>query len=147
MTTVRTAPPAPELPADHPFHEFRAYLAESRRHLDQITRAIRDNGRPAVLETATITIPAAGYVERSYRVPYAAVAALNTSAAQVTITSAAAQNSVPGGGQGMQVVPALAFLAFNMSGQTITFYGTSGAVISYQVLVNRIQPSAALTPA
>jgi hypothetical protein len=147
FTSPTARPPAPAaapVPADGPMHEFRQYLAESRQHLDQVARAIRDNGRPGVLETATITIPAVGYLEMSrYRVPYAAIAAANLSAFPVVITSAAAQGSAPGGGQGQMQVPPGTYLAQNMAGQTLTFYGTPGAVITYSVLVNRIQPSAA----
>jgi hypothetical protein len=145
---VAPAPgPGPGPEQEGPLRELREYLAASRQHLDQIAKAIRDNGRPGVLETATITIPAAGYVDRSYRVPYAAVSVTNQSLfGPVTVTSAGPQNSAPGGGQGQMLVPPGGVLSQNISGQAITFYGPAGTVITYSVLVNRIQPSAGQLP-
>ena len=125
------------------WRDLRDYLTESRQHLDQIARVMRDNGSPAVLETRTVAIGSAGYAERSYRIPYASVAVINPSTSPLFVSSAAGQASVPGPGQGLVIIPAASFVSFNMSGQTISFYGPVGVQLSYTVMTNRIQPAAA----
>jgi len=138
---ARTPAAPPEPPG--PLHELREYLAESRQHLDRIARAIKDSGSPGVLETATVTIPASGVLDRSYRIPYAAVAVVNLSVSSgVIVTSAGPQGAAPGGGQGQMNIAPGAALTQNMSGQAITFYATAGTKIIYSVLVNRVQPQA-----
>lgn len=137
----------PGFPAGHDqtaLRELRDYLQASRQHLDLIARALENIQGPRTLETATITFPASGYVERSYRIPFAAIAALNLGNSQVTICNAGAQSPVPGPGQGQQIVPANRFLGFNMAGQTVTFYGAAGQQVSYSVFVDRIQPCSGL---
>jgi hypothetical protein len=142
MTKVTGPEPAPE-PRREPLDELREHLGRSRQALDDISRVMKTVGAPGVLETATVTIGAHGYLERSYRIPYASVAISNYNlGAEVIVTSAGPQGSAPGGGQGQIQVPPGGGGAWNISGQAITFYGPAGTVITYTVMINRIQPQA-----
>lgn len=149
MTRV-THQPAPEPRPEHEGieEELREYLHVSRSHFDQLARAMRDIGGPAVLETATVTIGATGHHSKSYRVPYAAlVISSQTLAGSLTVTSAGPQGSAPGGGQGQIQVGPGGSGSWNIVGTALTIYGPVGAIVTYSVLVARIQPDVAAAAA
>lgn len=123
---------------------LQAHAQTSRDQVAAIKALMRRLDGPRVLETATVTIPAAGvFVQDRYRVPYASVAVLNYSANAITVSSGAAQGSAPGGGQGQFNVPANCFVALPLEGSSIAFYGTPAATFSYVVMLDRCQPAAA----
>lgn len=132
---------------------FEQHMAHSREHLDHLSAAIRGMNRgPRVLETATITIPAQGqeqgfepgapgvWEQGRYRVPFAAVAVLNTGTTALVVSTGGAQSSAPGGGQGQAIVPANAFAAWNMEGSQLSIYGPAGTQVTYTVFTDAVQP-------
>lgn len=124
-----------------------AVLARELATLRGAVESLRYQNECAVLEAATWAFDASQIIERRFRVPFAALAIVNHSAAQTLyveampsrgqlITAAQAQ------GPGIFVVEAGKAAVFNTAGNTFTMYGgLSGELVEAQVFARPQSPA------
>jgi hypothetical protein len=87
-----------------------------------------------VLFSGSVVLDAFGRFTMTFQAPYAQVAALNPSAAILTVTNAPMADSAPSQGSGVTHIPASSFSRRNIAGREVTLYGTAGTVVDLEVL-------------
>jgi hypothetical protein len=87
-----------------------------------------------VLFSGSVVLDAYGRWSISFQAPFAQVAALNPSAAVLTVTNAPMADSAPPQGSGVAHIPASSFSRRNIAGRAVTLYGTAGTVVDLEVL-------------
>jgi hypothetical protein len=90
-----------------------------------------------VLVVETATFPADGIVHRQYGVAAGVIEVRNLAATNVvTVSSSGPSSAAPSGGVGVYKVPGGVESEIHLASHQVTFYGTSGDSVSFQVLTS-----------
>jgi hypothetical protein len=93
------------------------------------------------LQTTTLALSADGIATFDWSGGFASVAVTNTSAAAVTVTTDTPAAAAPTTGTGVGLCPPGKGTVYNMTGHTVTLYGTPGDRVTLSVFA-RPQPPA-----
>ncbi|HWB38559.1 MAG TPA: hypothetical protein VHA75_21275 [Rugosimonospora sp.] len=85
-----------------------------------------------VLQVELLTIPAEGYVTRSWRAPAGAVAVDALGANPVTVAPGGGSADPPTSGVGVHLVPAGQLRVIAIAAREVTLWGTPGDQVQYQ---------------
>lgn len=125
----------------------RAELAQEVRQLGgRLTEAVAELHGLVIndcLATETLIFPATGVIARDWTVPYGSVAVHNGSGTsqKVTVTNQGHGDRAPVSGLGVVPVPAGAAVTANLSGRTLTLYGTPGERVVLSVFTKSQPPA------
>lgn len=87
-----------------------------------------------VLMVATKTFPASGWISENFAAPIGTVRMRNLNAANnITVSSSSPQETAPVTGVGVYVIPGTKDDTVSIGGTVVTFYGTVGDRVSYQI--------------
>ncbi|MFD9242725.1 hypothetical protein ACFV0D_12495 [Streptomyces sp. NPDC059556] len=118
-----------------------AAVAAIDDRLSQLAAAIKNMVIAECLTTTTLQFNAQGYAEFDYAVRFASVAVTNLSAAPVTVTTQTPAEAAPVTGTGVAIVPANSGAAYNLSGHSLTLYGTAGDRVTVSVFSRPSTPA------
>lgn len=119
--------------------DLAVFLAHFERSLSSIVSELRGMTVNDVLDAELVVLDASGIWSRDWSVPFAAVAVANGGPALV-LASDPPQQSAPTG-PGSHPVGAGAAVVVNITGRTLTLYGTAGTIVGLQVFTRPQPPS------
>ncbi|MGH3414884.1 MAG: hypothetical protein ACRDVE_18010 [Actinocrinis sp.] len=111
--------------------------------LETAAVAFRELRHPKVLESGTFRFNAAGVIARDYQVPYSAVVIVSQSGGKITAANQPNAGVAPSEGQGTAIIGPYGAGTYNLTGRSLTLYGTAGDFVTLTTFVTPQPPTAA----